>query len=52
MKSKCLITPQRMPYEAPDVFVTRISVESNFLASKFNVQTETYTLESEDDEWI
>ena len=41
-----------MPYEAPDVCVTRVAVESNFLASKFGVQSEQYVIELEDGEWM
>ena len=53
MKSYCFINPQRMPYEAPDVCVTRVAVESNFLASNFSVlKVDDYELIDEDDEWM
>ena len=55
MKSNCFINPQRMPYEAPDVSVTRVAVENNFLASQFGVSTlkvDDYELMDEDDKWM
>lgn len=51
MKNLKTFKLQRTPYEAPEVSETIVSVESNFLASKFSVSTQKYDIDDETDDW-